>query len=71
MEHGKRPNLNAVDQKLRRDDHGGEKTCGRIEQTQPCLFADVGDVTKIPRHQIIDLVKRGKSDMYGVGKVFR
>ena len=34
-----------------------EKSGGSVEHTQPCLFADVRDVSKIPGDEIIDLIE--------------
>lgn len=49
--------LDRVYKKLRRNDDGREKTGGCIEQPQPRLLTDVGNMAKIPGDEIVDLMK--------------
>ena len=62
--------LNCVDEKFGRNNDRREEPGSRVEQPQACLLADVGDVPEIPRHQIVDLVKRGERDVNSVGEIF-
>ncbi len=51
-------------------DHRHEKTGGSIEKPQPRLFADVCQMTEIPRYEIINFVKRSQRDVQRVGDKF-
>ena len=57
-------------QKLRRHDHGNKKSCGRVEEANARLAPHVCKMTEVPRHQVIDLVKRSKRYMESVGDIF-
>jgi hypothetical protein len=39
------------------DDQRRKETRGSIKEPQPGLFSDIGNVSKVPRNQVIDLVK--------------
>ncbi len=52
-----------MDEKFGRNNHRHEKSGGSIEKANPCLLADIGKMTEIPRNEIIDFVKRGKCDV--------
>lgn len=62
--------LNRMHQKLGRDDNRREESGGGVEKAETCLFADVCKMAEIPRDDVVDLVKRGKGDVDGVGYVF-
>lgn len=62
--------LDRVYQKFRGDDNRRKESRRCVEQPQARLFADVCKVAKIPRDEIVDLVKRCERDMDGVGDVF-
>ena len=68
--HRKRFSLLTVDEKLRCYDHRREESGGGIKKAQAGLLSDVRDVSEIPRHQVIDLVKRSEGDVDRIRDVF-
>src|SRR6185369_10709183 len=62
--------LLTVDEKLGCYDHRREESGGGIKKAQAGLLSDIGDVSEIPRYQVIDLVKRGKRHMDRIRDVF-
>ena len=68
--HRKRFSLLTVDEKLGCYDHRREESGGGIKKAKAGLLSDIGDVSEIPRYQVIDLVKRGKRDVDRVGYIF-
>src|SRR5436190_4720223 len=56
-------------QELRRYYGRREKTCGGVEDANPCLFANVGNVPEIPGYEIIDLIEGRQGDMKRVSNI--
>ena len=56
-----------MDEKFGRNDDGRKKSGGGVEKPQARLFADVCQMSEIPRNQIIDFVNRGEREMQRVG----
>ena len=57
-----------MDQEFGRDDDRGEEARGGVKEAEAGLFSDVGDMSKIPGHQIVDLVDGGDGDMYRISE---
>src|SRR5437762_9713173 len=55
-----------VDQELRRHDHRHEKPRERVEQVDPRLLVNVGDMPEVPGHQQVGFVHRRQRDVQRV-----
>ena len=62
--------ISSTHEKLWGHDHRHEKSSRRIKETYSSLFAHIGEMAKIPGHEIVYFVYGSERDVQRIGNIF-